>query len=110
MLTVFGRRLAARVEGEYEVLLTSRLILQPKLEADLYSATTKTTSARTLASVWRLRYEFSRRFAPCMGHAWAHRLAGPRAAMPASTPGLPVSVSGSDPATGRLRLKPLTLD
>src|SRR3546814_14596458 len=30
-------RLAARLEGEYEVLLTNRLILQPKLEANLYS-------------------------------------------------------------------------
>jgi copper resistance protein B len=30
-------RLAARFEGEYELLLTNRLILQPKLEADLYS-------------------------------------------------------------------------
>lgn len=70
-------RLAARLEGEYEVLLTNRLILQPKLEANLYSRDDRANHIGSgLSDVefgLRLRYEFSPRFAPYIGHAWMRR-------------------------------------
>lgn len=70
-------RLAARLEGEYEVLLTNRLILQPKLEANLYSRDDRDNRiGKGLSDVefgLRLRYEFSPRFAPYIGYAWTRR-------------------------------------
>src|SRR3546814_1589105 len=70
-------RLAARLEGEYEVLLTNRLILQPKLEANLYSRDDDENHiGKGLSDAsfgLRLRYEFSRRFAPYVGHVWTRR-------------------------------------
>ena len=60
--------LAARLEGSYDLLLTQRLILQPQLEMNFYA---KDDPARLvgngLSSIdagLRLRYEFSRKFAP----------------------------------------------
>ncbi|HZW17521.1 MAG TPA: copper resistance protein B [Luteimonas sp.] len=67
-------RLAARVEGEYEILLTNRLILQPKLEANFYSRDDEDNRlGKGLSDAsfgLRLRYEFSPRFAPYVGHVW----------------------------------------
>jgi copper resistance protein B len=73
-------RLAAKLEGEYEVLLTNRWILQPKLEANLYSKDDfengigKGLSDAELGL--RLRYEFSPRFAPYLGYAWSRKFSG----------------------------------
>lgn len=62
---------AARVEGEYELLLSNRLILQPRLEATAWG---KGDASRGIGSGLataelglRLRYEFTRRFAPYVG-------------------------------------------
>ncbi|HJR73612.1 MAG TPA: copper resistance protein B [Luteimonas sp.] len=70
-------RLAARVEAEYELLLTNRLILQPKVEADLYSKDDPENGiGRGLSSAefgLRLRYEFRREFAPYLGYVWTRR-------------------------------------
>ena len=68
-------RSAARLEAEYDVLLTNRLILQPviKLEfhdrRDLRRDLRRGTGAglSTLEAGRRLRYEFTRRFAPHVG-------------------------------------------
>lgn len=75
-----GGRTAARFEAEYEILLTQRLILQPKLELSAYG---KDDPARGIgsglsdASVGlRLRYEIRRRFAPYLGIQWQHRFGG----------------------------------
>lgn len=64
-------RTAARLEFEYELLLTNRLVLQPLLELDLYG---KADEARGIGSGLstmelglRMRYEISRRFAPYLG-------------------------------------------
>lgn len=64
-------RTAANIEAEYELLLTHRLILQPLVEVDLYG---KDDDARGIGSGLstgeagvRLRYEFTRRFAPYVG-------------------------------------------
>lgn len=72
-----GGRTAARVELEYELLFTQRLILTPKFEVNAYG---KDDPARGLGSGvsdaefgLRLRYEIRRRFAPYLGVAWSHR-------------------------------------
>jgi copper resistance protein B len=63
--------LAVKLEASYELLLTQRLILQPQVEVNLYS---KADPARMVGAGFsdidtglRLRYEFSRKFAPYLG-------------------------------------------
>lgn len=70
-------RTAARVEAEYELLLTQRLILQPDVEANLYG---KDDRARGIGSGLsdinvglRLRYEFTRKFAPYVGISYTRK-------------------------------------
>jgi copper resistance protein B len=64
-------RAAARFAAEYELLLTQRLILQPRVEANIYSKNDPDVGIGSgLANVsagLRLRYEFSRQFAPYIG-------------------------------------------
>jgi len=62
---------ALRVDLEYELLLTQRLILQPRIEANIYG---KQDAGRGLgtglsdaAAGLRLRYEFRREIAPYIG-------------------------------------------
>jgi copper resistance protein B len=68
-------RTALRLEAEYELLLTQRLILQPRIEASLYG---KADEERELGKGLseavvglRLRYEIKRQFAPYLGVEWA---------------------------------------
>lgn len=69
-----GGRTAARFSGEYELLITQRLILQPKIEFDLYSKDDPQNGIGSgLADTeigLRLRYEFRREFAPYVGVVW----------------------------------------
>ncbi|MDE2598428.1 MAG: copper resistance protein B [Rhodocyclaceae bacterium] len=64
-------RTALRLSAEYELLLTQRLILQPRIEANLYGKEdTEAEVGRGLSNGTaglRLRYEFSRQFAPYIG-------------------------------------------
>jgi len=64
-------RTALRLGAEYELLLTQKLILQPRIELNLYG---KSDTARGIGSGLseaqtglRLRYEFTRQFAPYIG-------------------------------------------
>ena len=73
-------RLSARLKGSYHLLFTNRLILATALESNAYS---KAELDRTLASGvgnvelgLRLRYEFSRKFAPYIGYVWERSFAG----------------------------------
>jgi len=66
-----GGGVAARLDVRYELLFTQRLILEPEVEANLYS---KADPARGLGSglsdlqlALRLRYEIRRQFAPYVG-------------------------------------------
>lgn len=70
-------RTAFRLETEYDVLLTQRLVLQPRMEANFYG---KKDPARALghglsdlAAGLRLRYEVWRELAPYIGIEWAGR-------------------------------------
>jgi len=66
-----GGSASARLEGEYDVLLTNRWILQPRLEAEAAFADDRAhgigSGLSTLEAGLRLRYEISRRFAPYLG-------------------------------------------
>ncbi|PPU57248.1 copper resistance protein CopB [Xanthomonas dyei] len=70
-----GGRAALRLEGEYDVLLTNRLILQPRVEANIaLSEDTQRgidSGLEQLEAGVRLRYEVTRRFAPYIG--WVHQ-------------------------------------
>ena len=73
-------RTALRVGVEYELLLTQKLILQPRIELNLYG---KRDAAREIgrglsdaSAGLRLRYEFTRQFAPYVGVEWARKFGG----------------------------------
>jgi copper resistance protein B len=67
-------RTAARLEADYDLLFTQRLILSPNLELNFYGKDDPQRDIRSgLAEAeagLRLRYEFSRRFAPYVGIDW----------------------------------------
>ncbi|MCK5791466.1 MAG: copper resistance protein B [Ketobacter sp.] len=67
-------RTALAAEAEYELLLTQRLILQPRAELNLYGKDDPENGLGSglsdLALGVRLRYEFSRQFAPYIGVEW----------------------------------------
>jgi len=66
-----GGSASARLEGEYDVLLTNRWILQPRLEAEATFADDRAhgigNGLSTVEAGLRLRYEISRRVAPYLG-------------------------------------------
>ena len=69
-----GGQSALRLEGDYDILLTNRLILQPTAELNVYG---KNDPQRGLGSGLsnteaglRLRYEIRREFAPYVGVTW----------------------------------------
>jgi copper resistance protein B len=71
-------RIAARVELEYELLLSQRLVLQPNLEFNIYG---RADPQRQLGAGFsdvdfglRLRYEITRQFAPYIGVVWERKL------------------------------------
>lgn len=68
-------RAAFRFETEYDLLITQRLILQPRIETNFYS---QSDSGRGISdglsdfeSGLRLRYEIRREFAPYIGVEWS---------------------------------------
>ena len=67
-------RTALSAEAEYELLLTQKLILQPRAELNLYGKEDAENGLGSglsdLAVGLRLRYEFSRQFAPYIGVEW----------------------------------------
>ena len=64
----------ARVEAEYELLLTQRLILQPRAELNFafqdVPALETGSGLSTAEAGLRLRYEIRREFAPYIGVSW----------------------------------------
>ncbi len=66
--------LTARVEAEYELLLTQRLILQPRIEANLSAQEIREretgSGLNSIDAGLRLRYEVKREFAPYVGVEW----------------------------------------
>lgn len=73
-------RTAVNLEAEYELLLTQKWILQPRIEADFYG---KDDAERGIGSGLaeasagiRLRYEIRREFAPYVGVDWVGKFGG----------------------------------
>lgn len=70
-------RTAFRLETEYDLLITQRLILQPRAELNFYSqadASRLVSSGLSNVEIGaRLRYELTREFAPYVGIEWASR-------------------------------------
>ncbi len=66
-----GGQTAARLEAEYETLFTNRLILQERVEANFHGKDDPNrgigSGLSTFEAGLRLRYEFTRRFAPYIG-------------------------------------------
>lgn len=69
---------SARVEAEYDILLTQRLIVQPRTELNFAAQDVKKLdigSGLTDATLGlRLRYEIKREFAPYIGVSWRHKV------------------------------------
>ena len=61
--------IGARAEASYDLLLTQRLVLQPRLEADAYAG--NDAPRDSFEAGLRLRYEFTRQFAPYFGYEWS---------------------------------------
>lgn len=65
---------AVRLTAEYELLLTSRLMLQPHVELDVYGETDAGrgigSGVSSVNAGLRLRYEVTRQFAPYIGLNW----------------------------------------
>ena len=87
---------SARIEAEYELLLTQRLILQPRTELNFavqsvpeYGVGSGLSTAELSA---RLRYEVKREFAPYIGIDWT-RSVGETADFVRADGGDPSSVS-----------------
>ena len=73
-------RTALRLSTEYELLLTQKLIMQPRLEANFYGkqdAVSELGSGLSdLTTGLRLRYEIRREFAPYVGVEWGGKFGG----------------------------------
>lgn len=65
---------SARLEAEYEILLTNRLILQPVVEVSLFGQDDEYrglgSGLSSIEAGLRLRYEIRREFAPYVGLNW----------------------------------------
>ena len=72
-----GGQTALRIDAEYELMLTQKLILSPELETTLYGRNApKYEQGSGLAKIdagLRLRYEIRREFAPYIGINWAKK-------------------------------------
>ncbi|MEO7054932.1 MAG: copper resistance protein B [Rhizomicrobium sp.] len=73
-------RYAARLEGNYDLLLTQRLILQPQWEANFYSSADPLrltgSGLSDLDAGLRLRYEIDRKFAPYLAVTYENSFGG----------------------------------
>ena len=73
-------RSALRLGAEYELLLTQKLILQPRVEANFYgqqdAGRELGSGLSNLTSGLRLRYEIRREFAPYIGIEWSGKFGG----------------------------------
>jgi copper resistance protein B len=69
-----GGQTAARLEAEYELLLTNRLVLQPLVELNFHGRSNRATGTGAglsdIEGGLRLRYELRREVAPYVGVTW----------------------------------------
>lgn len=69
-----------RLEADYDLLLTNRLVLQPTVEAELHGKSDPERGVgaglSTLETGLRVRYEIRRELAPFVGVTWTHSFFG----------------------------------
>ena len=72
-------RTGLRFEGEYDLRLIQRLILQPDVKVSLYGKNDPDrdigAGLSDIDAGLRLRYEFARKFAPYVGVVWNRKFA-----------------------------------
>ncbi len=70
-------RSALRLDASYELLITQKLILQPRIEANVYGKSDPErgigSGLSDISAALRLRYEFRREFAPYIGIEWVRK-------------------------------------
>ena len=75
-----GGRTAARLEAEYELLLTNRLIAQPLVEIEMFGKDDPErgigSGLSSIEAGLRVRYEIRRELAPYIGFTWDQKLFG----------------------------------
>ena len=88
-------RMSARLKGSYDLLLTNRLILTPEAESNVFSRADPRrglgAGVTNIELSIRLRYEFSRKWAPYIGFAWDRAVGGTASIRRAEATGEPVS-------------------
>jgi copper resistance protein B len=76
-----GGRTAARLEAEYDLLITNRLVLQPLVEVNLQGRDDQVrgigVGGNDVETGLRLRYVIRREFAPYVGVVWTRRFGDP---------------------------------
>lgn len=69
---------SARFEAEYDILITQRLVLQPKAEVNVAAQRVREldigSGINDVELGLRLRYEFAREFAPYIGVSWERKI------------------------------------
>ena len=69
---------SARIEAEFSLLLTQRLILQPRFETEMALQDVQEynigSGINSIVFGTRLRYEFTRKFAPYIGVVWTQNI------------------------------------
>lgn len=70
--------LSARLEAEYDILITQRLVLQPKFETNIAAQRVRElgvgSGINDIELGLRLRYELAREFAPYVGVSWDRKI------------------------------------
>ena len=70
--------LSGRLEGEYDLRMTQRLVLQPRLEIDFAMQAVQQlgigSGIRSVAAGLRVRYEIRREIAPYLGVSWQQKV------------------------------------
>jgi copper resistance protein B len=73
-----GGQTAATLEAEKDLLLTNRLVLTPRVDAEAYGRDDERNrignSLSEVSASFRLRYEIRREFAPYVGLSWTGKL------------------------------------
>ncbi len=81
-----GGNVAGRIEGLYNLLITQRLVAQPEVEMNFYNKDDRSREVGSglsdIDTGFRLRYEFSRKFAPYVGFAYNGKFGGTAAYAP----------------------------
>ena len=71
-----GGRTALRLEGSYDLLITQKLVLQPRTEWNFYGKSDRAngigSGLANASAGLRLRYEITRQIAPYVGVEWQH--------------------------------------